>query len=133
MEPIHDLHNYLAVLEDSGQLTRIEKPVNLVHELANVAAEVARQGRGGAYFSQPQNSEWPVFAGAVATQQLASLALGCDMGQVSDTMGRVLEPTNGIPPRRVNDATWKANVITGDDIDLGKIPIPTHGKNDGGP
>ena len=133
MEPIHDLRSYLAVLENAGQLTRIEKSVNLVHELANVAAEVARQDRGGAIFTQPQGSEWPVFAGAVATQKLASLALGCDLNQVPDTMGRALEPANGIPPRQVSDAAWKANVIIGEDIDLRKIPIPTHGQNDGGP
>ena len=133
MEPIHDLRSYIAVLENAAQLTRIES-VNLVHELANVAAEVARQDRGGTFLKQQLGSDWSVFAGAVATQKLASLALGCDVSEVTEIMGQALDPANGVTPEtQVTNAVWKANVIVGDDVDLRKVPIPTHGKNDGGP
>ncbi|HMD90291.1 MAG TPA: UbiD family decarboxylase, partial [Anaerolineaceae bacterium] len=36
-------------------------------------------------------------------------------------------------PRSAETAPWKQNVIKGADIDLYKLPIPTHGAHDGGP
>ena len=133
MANIHDLRSYISALEDAGQLTRINKPVDLVHELANVAVTVARQDRGAAFYSAPKDSPWPIFAGAVATPTLAGIALGCELKQISDVMGRALDPAEGIPPVEVSEAAWKANVLTDDDIDLRKLPIPTHGEHDGGP
>jgi 2,5-furandicarboxylate decarboxylase 1 len=133
MEKIHDLRSYLSVLKKNSQLTTIRKPVSLVHELANVATSIARQGRGAALFENPADAQWPVFGGAVVTPALAGTALQCDLPSIKDVMGRALDPENGIPPRQVSDAGWKANVLTEDDIDLHKLPIPTHGANDGGP
>ncbi|MCC6148586.1 MAG: UbiD family decarboxylase [Anaerolineaceae bacterium] len=133
MEKIHDLRSFMAVLEDAGQLTRVQKPVNLVHELANVAAAVARQDKGAVIFTQPAGASMPVFTGAVASQKLAALALDCSPNEVSKVMGRVLNPANGIAPVRVSDAAWKENIITGDDVNLAYLPIPTHGQHDGGP
>jgi 2,5-furandicarboxylate decarboxylase 1 len=48
-------------------------------------------------------------------------------------MSHCLEPANGIPPVRVDQAAWKANVRTGDGVDVRKLPIPTHAVGDGGP
>jgi 2,5-furandicarboxylate decarboxylase 1 len=48
-------------------------------------------------------------------------------------MRKALEPANGIPPIRVDSAAWKANVVTGDEIDIRRLPIPTHAVGDGGP
>lgn len=133
MEAIHDLRSFMSLLEETGQLTKIKKPVSIVHELANVAAVLARNDKGAVLFSQPAGASMPVFTGAVASQKLAALALGCKMNEVSEFMGRALDPNNGITPVKVNDAAWKENIITGDDVDLSMLPIPTHGKHDGGP
>jgi 2,5-furandicarboxylate decarboxylase 1 len=133
MSSINNLRTYIAALEAAGQMTRIPKQVNLVHELANVATTISRQGRGAAYFEKAGESSWPVFGGAVASPYLAALALDCDVSQIIDAMGHALEPSAGIPPVQTTDAVWKENTITEDDIDLNKIPIPTHGLHDGGP
>lgn len=133
METIRDLRSFIAVIEKAGQFTEIRKPVKLVHELANVAAAIARQDKGAVLFSQPNGAVMPVFTGAVASQKLAALALGCNLNEVPSFMGRVLESANGIAPVRVNEASWKENVITGEEVDLAMLPIPTHGKHDGGP
>ncbi len=133
MNQIHDLRNFISVLEQAGQLARINKPVNLVHELANVAAAVQRQGRGAVLFERPSTADWPVFAGAVGSPTLAALALGCTVSQITGTMSRALDPEMGIPPRRMTTAAWQENCITGDDVDVRRLPIPTHGLHDGGP
>lgn len=130
---IHDLRTYLALLDVNDQLVRVSTPVSLQHELANVAATVARRNLGAALFEAPDESDWPVFAGAVTNQTLAALALGCQPDEVTDVMGRALELANSIPPQRGADAVWKANVLTGADVDLTLLPIPIHGQHDGGP
>ncbi|NPV55094.1 MAG: UbiD family decarboxylase [Anaerolineae bacterium] len=133
MSKINDLRSYINILASAGQLNRANKPVSLVHELANVATTLARSGRGAAWFEQPEGSPWAVFAGAVVSPKLAALSLGCELDQITTVMGNALDPTKGVAPVRVADADWKANILTGDQIDLNKLPIPTHGLHDGGP
>jgi 2,5-furandicarboxylate decarboxylase 1 len=137
MGAIHDLRSYLAILEKAGQLQYVRRPVALRHELANVAATLARQPGCSVLFAQPQTERggynWPIFANAVASQRLAALALECEPGTVTATMERALELSNGIPPQPSTQAAWQANVLTGEGIDLSRLPIPTHGQYDGGP
>jgi 2,5-furandicarboxylate decarboxylase 1 len=133
MTRIYDLRSYITVLADAGQLVRIDKPVQLVHELANVAATVQRQGRGASIFLRPQDSNWSVFAGGVGSPELAALALGCEVHEVTPTMEFALDPGHAVTPEIVDDAPWKVNRITGDAINLYELPIPTHGLHDGGP
>ena len=135
MSPIHDLRSYMARLEHAQKLHRIAQPVALQHELANVAATLARQGYGAALFERAGEAAWPVFAGAVVDPEMAALALNCDLNEVTATMGRALDPAHGLDPTPVSpdEAAWHANVITGDDVDLRALPIPTHGQHDGGP
>lgn len=132
MTKINDLRSFIAALEAAGQLARVRRPVSLIHELADVAATLVRSGAGAPLFEAVNGSEWPIFAGGVANQKRAAIALGCAEAEVTDVMGRVLEPANGIAPVRVDDAPWKANVFTSDDIDVRDLPIPTHSRGDGG-
>jgi 2,5-furandicarboxylate decarboxylase 1 len=133
MTKINSLRTYLEVLEDAGQLARVKKPVSLVHELADVAATLARKRGGGVLFEKPAGSDWPVFANAVVNQSQAALALDCNASQVSDRMGFAIDVQNGIPPRSGGVALWKQNVLQAGDLDIRKLPIPTHGAFDGGP
>jgi len=138
MGKIFDLRSFIAQLENSGQLTRIRKPVSLVHELANVAATLDRRGSGAVLFEQPAGRDhlypWSVFTGAVTNQKSAALALGCEEQEVIDRMGFALDPANAVSPIRTDKAPpWYENVIVGDDIDIHRLPIPTHGQHDGGP
>jgi 2,5-furandicarboxylate decarboxylase 1 len=130
---IRDLRTYLAVLEDAGQLTRVHRQVSLDHELANVAASCQREGRGAVLFERPGGGDWPVFAGAVGSSILAALALDCDVAGITETMGRALDPAQGVPPQPVEEGVWKQNVVTGAGVDLNMLPIPVHGLFDGGP
>lgn len=133
MTAIHDLRSYLAVLEAAGELVRIAHPVNLEHELADVAAALMRRNGPAPLFTQVGDPGWPVFCSAVANQARAALALGCQPGEVVQVMRRVLEPAAGIAPVVVEDAAWKAHVTTGAAVDATRLPIPVHARGDGGP
>jgi len=132
MTKIYNLRSFIQVLEEAGQLVRIAKPVNIVHELADVAATLVRSGGGAPLFENAQGSAWPIFSSGVANQKRAALALDCREDEVTEAMGRVLEPANGIPPVRVETAVWQANIHTGDAADVGQVPLPTHSHDDGG-
>lgn len=133
MSKINDLRSYIAVLEKAGQLTRVSKSVDLVHELANVAASIQRQRRNGVVFENPAGSDWPIFANAVGSPEQAALALACEVPEIIAVMEKALDPAQAVPTKQVKEAGWTQNQITGEDIDLNKIPIPTHGLHDGGP
>lgn len=138
MSRIVDLRSFMEAAAAAGQLTTVRRPVNLVHELADVAATLPRMGKGPVLFEQPFGPEnllaWPVFANAVVNQSSAALALQCAPGEVVERMGRALDPAQAVAPRHSDQTPlWKQNVLTGDQVDLYRLPIPTHGLHDGGP
>jgi len=133
MTKIYNLRTFLNILEENNQLVRISRPVSLTHELADVAATMVKRGLGAPLFENVKGSSWPIFASGVANQKRAALALDCTENEVTEVMGRVLEPANGLPPVYVNDAPWKANVCTGSEINTETLPIPIHSRGDGGP
>ncbi len=133
MGKIYDLRSFIASLEANGKLAKIEKPVSLARELANIAAQATRQARGATLFTNPTGSPWPIFAEGVTNPPQAALALECSIEEISEIMEKALDPAAGIPPVPVSEAGWKANILTGDAVDLHRVPIPTHAIHDGGP
>ena len=122
----------MAVAEAAGRLNRVVRPVSLDHELADVAAALERADAGPVLFEAAKGSPWPIFAGAVSSRGTAALALGCDSAEVVDRMEHALGPANGVAPMRVERAAWQDNTVTGADVDLETLPIPTHSRGDGG-
>jgi len=130
---IHDLRSFLNVLEDAGQLVRVDESLDIKHEMANVAASLERQGGPAPLFENVRGSKWPIFSSSVASQDRAALALGCEKSEVVKKVREALEPSNGVPPTRVREAPWQENVVTGEDVDVQALPIPVHASGDGGP
>lgn len=133
MTPIHDLRTFIEALEAAGMLTRVKRSVSLDHELANVAATLLRHGSGAGLFEKVTDAAWPIFVGGLSTQAGVALAIGCPPTEVSDVVGRALEPAQAVPPRQTTEAAWKQTTLTGEAIDIRRLPIPTHGEHDGGP
>ena len=134
MTEIYDLRSYLDVLEQHSQIVHIHKPVNIIHETANIGATCERTGAPAPLFEQLIGYDgWRLFSSAVANQERVALALGCDKRGVTAAMARALEPQNAIPPLYTENAPWKRHVITDPAaIDLSRLPIPKHAVDDGG-
>jgi len=143
MTEIHDLRSYLDTLDEAGELTRITEPVSVEHELADVAAALARSGGPAPLFEHVvledgSRSPWPIFASAVASHRRAGLALGCEVDDAEalvDRMEHALEASSSVPPVRRERAAWHDNVVTGGAElaeRLAALPIPTHSTGDGG-
>ena len=99
MGKIKDLRSFLDVLKSEGRFALVEKEVDLVHELANVAATLARMQGKGALFNHPKFVEggyqWQIFANAVISPDTAAVALAC-CGTVLGP-GGVLDNAPGTP------------------------------------
>lgn len=132
MSEIHDLRSYIDALEATGQLARVGKPVSLEHELADVAASLARTDTGAGLFTNVVDADWPIFCGGVTSHRRAAVALGCRPDEIVDVMDRVLDPANGIAPVPVDAAAWHDNCVTGAELDTAVLPVPTHSRGDGG-
>jgi 2,5-furandicarboxylate decarboxylase 1 len=138
MGKITDLRSYMSLLETEGRLAVVDRPVDLVHELANVAATLARMKGNGVIFNRAKTAEgsfsWPIFANAVISPDTDALALECKKEDIIKKMNIALDLKHGIQPKlSEQEVAWKENVITGSEINLHKLPIPTHGLHDGGP
>ncbi|MEE9415433.1 MAG: UbiD family decarboxylase [Acidimicrobiales bacterium] len=129
---VHDLRSYIEALEQAGQLARVSAEVSLEHELADVAASLARNDIGAGFFENVTGSQWPIFCGSVTSHRRAAVALGCETGEIIELMERVLDPANGVAPVRVDAAAWHDNHIEGADLDTAMLPIPVHSRGDGG-
>ena len=132
MSEIQDLRSYIDALDTAGQLARVKAPVSLEHELADVAASLARTDTGAGLFENVVGADWPVFCGGVTSHRRAAVALGCRPDEIVDVMDRVLDPANGIAPVTVDAAAWHDNCADGPDLDTAVLPVPTHSRGDGG-
>lgn len=132
MSEVHDLRSYIEALDQAGQLARVSSEVSLEHELADVAASLARNDVGAGLFENVTGSHWPIFCGSVTSHRRAAVALGCETNEIIGLMERVLDPANGVAPVRVDSAAWHANHVDADCLDTAMLPIPVHSRGDGG-
>jgi 4-hydroxy-3-polyprenylbenzoate decarboxylase len=144
-----DLQNFAGELEQRGLLKRISRPVSLVHEVTEIHRRVLADGGPALWFEKPVDADgavvsMPLLANLFGTRERIELGFGLQPGKIGDLaklLGELREPK---PPaslkevfgkwpmlrsalslgtRQVGLAPCQQIVLTGDDIDLGKLPI----------
>ncbi len=128
---IYDLRSFLDILRENNELETIEKEVDWQYEIGRVIATLDKKGMGAALFKKVKDREFSAVGGVLSSMDRISLALGVPKAEMNDYLGKCME--NPIDPNVVETAPCQENVLTGDDIDLAKIPIPQHAPKDGGP
>lgn len=117
-----DFRAYLT-LRQAGELVDVDRGVALKFEVAKALRKSAAVS-GPAFVFKSNGTEFPVIGGLYNSRAKALIAL---QATEEDVFQRVL---NGIakrvPPVLVQDAPVHENVITGDAIDLSKLPVPTY-------
>lgn len=131
MSGIHDLRSFLAILKEHGRLAEIEKEVDLVHELGSVLATLEASAGKAGLFRNVKGRAFSVCGGVLASMDNIALALNCPKEGITDFLAEALE--RPVPPRIVSDTPCHENVWTGDEIDMFRVPVPTHAPKDGGP
>jgi len=141
--PVADLRDWLARVEQIGELVRVRKPVDRDEEMSAISYLVAKmQPSPAVLFEQARGFE----KSPVKTRMLWNI-LGPSIKRIALTLEEPVDtPTvelirrtkdklkRRIVPREIDrrQAPVCENTVTGKKIDLSQFPIPTHWPLDGG-
>ncbi len=148
--PYRDLRDFIAALEEHGELARIALEVDPILEMTEFADRAVKQGGPALLFENPRGSRVPVLINAFASLRRMELAL--EVSSLEEIAGRLsellaLEAPQGILgklkmlprlaelgsffPRTVSGGPCK-EVIRRDDFSLLDLPILKCWPQDGG-
>lgn len=124
-----DLRWFIDELRRVGALRDVTQTVEPVHELGAVLRAVERTGQASLFHSV-EGHEFPVLGGALGSNKQIALALGCEAMEVGTTVLRRLE-------QPLEPVLWEGPApcqeVIHDEVDLTRLPIPTHAPGDAGP
>jgi 4-hydroxy-3-polyprenylbenzoate decarboxylase len=140
-----DLREFMAQLEQGGELRRVRQPVSPHLEMTAVADRVLRAGGPALLFENPTGHRMPVLANLFGTPQRVARAMGvADLKGVrpfGELLARLKEPQppRGLremlgmtdllkrlwhmAPRELSGAPCQEQVLEGEDVDLGVLPV----------
>lgn len=126
-----DFRAFLAVLRDQGELVDIDRPIALKYDVAKALAKSSSVD-GPALMFRNNGTAFPLVAGLFGTRRRALIAFGADDLTIHDRVRKGIEQPigpvdfEGIPP-------CQDVVLTGEQIDLARLPVPIYSPKDGGP
>jgi len=140
-----DLRAFLALLESRGLLQRVTTEVSTDLEITEISDRVLRAGGPALLFEQVKGADMPVLTNLFGTSERIALGMGRASADELRDIGRLLaylkepDPPKGIKdlwakfpllrkvldmhPKTTSKAPWKARVLSGDEVDLGLLPI----------
>lgn len=125
-----DPREFLARLEEEGDLVRISTPVEPRFEIAAYIRKTSDQQGPALLFEKVKGHDMPVVGGLFATRRRVLGALGYKPDEVFE---RFLEATDRpLDPVRVEEGPCQEVVLLGEEVDLTRLPIPTYCLQDGG-
>jgi len=128
-----DLRQFLAELEKRlpDEIVHINREVDPKFELPGVLRKLQDQDSyPAAIFHQVKNSNFPVVSNIFASTNRLALALHADPNNLIQDYLKLEGKL--IKPKLVRKAPVHENVISGNKVDLGKLPIVTHCEKDAG-
>ena len=150
-----DLRDFIAQLEQQGELKRIQTEVDPHLEMTEICDRTLRAGGPALLFENPKGSSIPVLANLFGTPRRVAMGMGEDSVEALREVGKLLaflkepDPPKGMKdawqklpifkqvlnmaPKVVKGAPCQKHVIEGEQIDLGKLPIQTCWPGDAGP
>jgi 4-hydroxy-3-polyprenylbenzoate decarboxylase len=149
--PPGDLRDWIALLEREGELRRVSAEVDPHLEVTEIVDRVVKAGGPALLFEHPK-SQHPLLINQFGTERRMCLAFGVDsLDDVGRRLGDVLEmqPPQGLAekvrglkklksiadsqPKTVRSGSSQEVVLTGDEIDLRRLPVQTCWPGDAGP
>ena len=150
-----DLREFIAELEQRGDLVRITTEVDPNLEMTEIADRTLRAGGPALLFENPKGHSTPVLANLFGTEQRVALGMGEEevsaLRDIGELLAYLRQPD---PPKGMRDLVDKAPILkqvlnmgpstvrnppcqfhakTGDEVDLYQLPIQTCWPGDAGP
>jgi 4-hydroxy-3-polyprenylbenzoate decarboxylase/2,5-furandicarboxylate decarboxylase 1 len=128
--PYQDFRSFLATLRNEGELVDINRHVALSD--VGKALKKSYESGGPALMFKQTGASIPLVGGIYSTRRKALLAFEASERELLDKVSEGLR--NPIPPElTAGPAPCHDVVVTGDDIDIRRFPVPTYSPTDGGP
>src|SRR5881275_2244678 len=147
-----DFRSWIALLEREGELVRVAAEVDPHLEMTEITDRTVKAGGPALLFEHPKGSSHPLLINQFGTERRMCLALGVErLDDVAAKLEDVLEmqPPQGLVdkvrglkklksiadslPQTARRGSSQEVVLTGDDVDLGRLPIQTCWPGDAGP
>jgi 4-hydroxy-3-polyprenylbenzoate decarboxylase len=150
-----DLRDFIAQLENRGELKRVTVEVDPYLEMTEICDRVLKQGGPALLFENPKNSNIPVLCNLFGTTKRVAMGMGAkdisELRGIGELLAYLKEPE---PPKGMKDAFEKIpvfkqvlnmtpkvvtnpacqeTVLEGDEIDLSRYPIQTCWPGDAAP
>ncbi|MGA8879669.1 MAG: UbiD family decarboxylase, partial [Azonexus sp.] len=141
----HDLRDFMAQLERTGELKRVGVEVDTRLEMTEICDRVLRAAGPAILFEKPKGHTIPVLANLFGTPKRVALGMGEESVQALREVGKLLaylkepEPPKGLKdawdklpilkqvmnmaPKTVSTAPCQEIVWEGKDVDLARLPI----------
>lgn len=140
-----DLRDFIHKLEKQGELKRISMEIDPDLEMTEIADRTLRAGGPAILFENPKGYDMPVLANLFGTPQRVAMGMGQESVEALREVGKLLaylkepEPPKGLkdlweklpvlkkvlnmPAKELKKAPCQEVVLSGDQVDLTKLPI----------
>ena len=142
----HSLRDFIEKLEQTGRLVRVREEISPVLEMTEIGTRLIAQGGPAVLFENVKGYNMPVLINLFGTVERVAWGMGREpdsLREIGETLAflKQPEPPGGwkeawemlpllksvmaMKPKTVGRAPCQEVVLTGDDIDLSKLPIQT--------
>ncbi len=150
-----DLRDFIAKLEDMGELKRIDQTVDPYLEMTEICDRTLKRGGPALLFMKPKDASMPVLGNLFGTPKRVAMGMGEESVDALREVGNLLaalktpDPPHGMKdawqklplykrvmdmaPKTVKTAACQKHEISGDEVDLSALPIQTCWPGDAGP
>src|SRR5438034_6586683 len=152
MAPPADLRSWIALLQSEGELVRVSAEVDPHLEVTEIVDRTVKAGGPALLFEHPKGSSHPLLINQFGTERRMCMALGVDrLDDVAAKLEDVLEmqrpqglvdKVRGLKklksiadsmPQSTRRGAAQEVVLTGDDVDLSRLPVQTCWPGDAAP
>lgn len=140
-----DLRDFIALLESKGELKRIHQEIDPYLEMTEICDRTLKAGGPALLFENPKGHTMPVLANLFGTPDRVAMGMGrksvSELREVGQWLAYLKEPEPpkdfkelmekvpifkqvlNMPTKKLRKAPCQEIILTGDDVDLGKIPV----------
>ncbi|MCK7459731.1 4-hydroxy-3-polyprenylbenzoate decarboxylase [Idiomarina aminovorans] len=140
-----DLRDFIALLEERGELKRIQQPIDPYLEITEISDRTLKAEGPALLFENVKGHDMPVLANLFGTPDRVALGMGQESVTALRDVGKLLaflkepEPPKGfrdalnllpkykkvlsMSPKSIKKAPCQQVIMSGNDVDLTKLPI----------
>lgn len=133
MNQSQDLRDFLQQAEATGNVRHVGEAVKKEYEISTLMMDLEKEHRHPiVVFDQVENSAFPVVTNIIGCRERFAEGLGVSADEVASTYAaRIKNRIEGVAV--IESPPFAAHCLTGDEINLYNLPIPTHFPIDAGP